>query len=180
MFEVMITIACLKSTVRPCESVNRPSSRICRRMLKTSGWAFSISSSSSTEYGFRRTPPGMRAPPAGRRPPPAAPKGAGGGADEPGHGVLLHVLRHVDPDHRLLVAEEELGERAGELGLPDARGAEEDEQAGGPLRILQAGAGAADGLRHGLDGRLLADDALVQLVLHPHQLLGLGFCELED
>ena len=55
MFEVMITIACRKSTVRPCESVRRPSSRICRRMLKTSGWAFSISSSSRTLYGLRRT-----------------------------------------------------------------------------------------------------------------------------
>ena len=55
MFDVMITIAWRKSTVRPCESVSRPSSRICRRMLNTSGWAFSISSSSSTEYGLRRT-----------------------------------------------------------------------------------------------------------------------------
>ena len=49
MFEVMITIVLRKSTVRPWASVSRPSSRICRRMLKTSGWAFSISSSSSTE-----------------------------------------------------------------------------------------------------------------------------------
>ncbi len=49
MFEVMITIALRKSTVRPWASVRRPSSRICRRMLKTSGCAFSISSSSSTE-----------------------------------------------------------------------------------------------------------------------------------
>ena len=55
MFEVMITIALRKSTVRPWASVSRPSSRIWSRMLKTSGWAFSISSSSSTEYGLRRT-----------------------------------------------------------------------------------------------------------------------------
>ena len=48
MFEVMITIALRKSTVRPWASVSLPSSRICRRMLKTSGCAFSISSSSST------------------------------------------------------------------------------------------------------------------------------------
>ena len=41
-------------------------------------------------------------------------------ADEPGHGVLLHVLRHVDLDHRVLVAEQELGERARQLGLADA------------------------------------------------------------
>jgi hypothetical protein len=48
-------------------------------------------------------------------------------ADQTRNGVLLHVLRHVDADHRLLVAEQELGEGAGELGLADARGAEEDE-----------------------------------------------------
>ena len=59
-------------------------------------------------------------------------------ADEPGHGVLLHVLRHVDLDHRVLVAEQELGERARQLGLADARGAEEDERAGRALRVLDA------------------------------------------
>src|SRR3982751_1859783 len=108
-FEVMITMQWRKSTVRPCESVSRPSSRICRRMLNTSGCAFSISSSRSTLYGFRRPAPGGGAPS-------VAAAGARGRADEAGHGVLLHVLRHVDAPHRVLVAEQELGERAGELG----------------------------------------------------------------
>ena len=44
--------------------------------------------------------------------------------------VLLHVLGHVDPDHRVLVAEQELGQRPGQLGLADARRPEEDERAG--------------------------------------------------
>src|SRR5207302_10070394 len=90
---------------------------------------------------------------------------ARGRADEPRHGVLLHVLRHVDLDERVLVAEEELGERAGKLRLTDARGAEEDERAGRPLRVLDAGTGAADRLRDRDDRLLLADDALVQLLL---------------
>src|SRR5919109_301540 len=154
MFEVMITIACRKSTVRPCESVSRPSSRICSRMLKTSGCAFSISSSSSTLYGLRRTA-------------------------EPGHGVLLHVLRHVDPHHRVLVAEQELGERARQLGLADAGRAEEHERACRPLRVLEARARAPDRLRDDLDRLVLADHALVELVLHAHELLGLGLGELE-
>ena len=55
MFDVMITIVLRKSTLRPWASVSFPSSRICRRMLKTSGWAFSISSRRTTEYGLRRT-----------------------------------------------------------------------------------------------------------------------------
>src|SRR5207245_4990016 len=74
---------------------------------------------------------------------------AGGRADEPGHGVLLPVLRHVDLDHRVLVTEQELGEGARQLGLADARGPEEDERAGRALRVLDAGARAPDRLRDG-------------------------------
>ena len=53
--EVRMMIVFLKSTVRPWESVMRPSSSTCSRMLNTSGCAFSISSKSTTEYGFLRT-----------------------------------------------------------------------------------------------------------------------------
>src|SRR3954454_964072 len=184
MFEVMITIALRKSTVRPCASVRRPSSRICRRMLKTSGWAFSISSSSSTEYGFLRpasagvSPPALAAEPGGRATLVVADV-TGGRADQTRDGVLLHVLGHVDAHHRFLVAEEELGERARELGLAHAGRAKEDERAGRALRILEARARAADRLRDDLDGRVLADDALVELLLHAHELLRLGLGELE-
>ena len=45
----------LKSTVLPWESVILPSSNTCNNTLNTSGWAFSISSKSTTEYGFLRT-----------------------------------------------------------------------------------------------------------------------------
>src|SRR5690348_10877851 len=54
---------------------------------------------------------------------------AGRRADQPRHGVALLVLAHVDPDHRPLVVEQELGERPRELGLADARGPEEQERA---------------------------------------------------
>ena len=54
-FEVRIRIALRKSTVRPWPSVSRPSSSTCSRMSKTSGCAFSTSSSRTTEYGRRRT-----------------------------------------------------------------------------------------------------------------------------
>src|SRR3954469_5727653 len=181
MFDVMITIACRKSTVRPWASVSRPSSRIWRRMLKTSGWAFSISSSRSTLYGFGRSAPGSWPPPRPRRLAPLVVSDvARRRADEPRHGVLLHVLRHVDAHHRVLVAEQELGERARQLGLTHARRAQEDERAGRPLRVLQARARAPDRLRDDLDRLVLTDDPLVQLVLHAHQLLGLGLGELED
>src|SRR5205814_10644203 len=77
-------------------------------------------------------------------------------------------------------AEEELGERARELGLAHAGRAEEDERPGRPLRILDAGTRAADGLGDRDDRLLLADDALVQLLLHADEPRGLGLGELED
>ena len=95
---------------------------------------------------------------------------AGGRADQPADGVLLHVLGHVELDERVLVVEEELGQRLGQLGLPDARRAEEDERAARALGVLEAGPGAADGPRQRLERLLLADDPLVQLVLHAQEL----------
>ena len=53
--EVMMSTVFVKSTVRPCPSVRRPSSSSWRSVLKTSGWAFSISSSRTTAYGRRWT-----------------------------------------------------------------------------------------------------------------------------
>ncbi len=48
-FDVIITTVFLKFTTLPLESVNLPSSNSCSNILNTSGWAFSISSSSITE-----------------------------------------------------------------------------------------------------------------------------------
>ena len=46
--EVMQMTVLEKSTVRPWASLILPSSKICSRMFSTSGWAFSISSNSTT------------------------------------------------------------------------------------------------------------------------------------
>ena len=80
-------------------------------------------------------------------------------ADQPGDGVLLHELRHVDPDHRLVVVEQERGDRLAQLGLADAGRAQEQERADRPVRVLQAGPGPAHGVGHRLERLLLADDA---------------------
>mmetsp|Transcript_17729 Transcript_17729/g.56663 ORF Transcript_17729/g.56663 Transcript_17729/m.56663 type:complete len:211 (+) Transcript_17729:346-978(+) len=53
--EVMMMMVLSKLTTSPLLSVRRPSSNTWSRMLKTSGWAFSTSSKSTTEYGRRRT-----------------------------------------------------------------------------------------------------------------------------
>ncbi len=44
----------------------------------------------------------------------------------------------------------------------------------GPVRVLEPGACAPERVGHGLDGLVLADDALVQPLLHVDQLLGLA------
>ena len=98
---------------------------------------------------------------------------AGRRADEPGHGVALHELRHVEAHHRLVGAEHELRERLHQFRLADAGGAEEEEAADGALGVLEAGAGAADRLGDGDDGLLLADDAAVDVLLHVQETLDL-------
>ncbi len=101
-------------------------------------------------------------------------------ADQAAHVVALHELAHVDLDERILAAEHELGERLGQLRLAHAGGAEEDERADGALGVLEAGAGAANGLGDGVDGLVLADDTLVQRVLHLQQPLGLLLGDARD
>ena len=99
-----------------------------------SGCAFSISSSSSTAYGCWRMRVDeqaalLEADVSGRR------------ADQPGHRVLLHVLAHVVADELVAEMKREL---LGELGLADAGRAGEQEAAGRPIGLAEAGARALD------------------------------------
>ena len=92
----------------------------------------------------------------------------------------LLELTHVEAYHRTLRAEEELGERACDLGFADARGPEEEERADGAVRVLQAGARAAYGARERGDGGALRDDAAPQLLLDAQKLLRLLLLERRD
>ena len=53
--EVITSTVFRKSVFRPWASVSTPSSITWRRMDQMSWWAFSSSSSSTTDQGFRRT-----------------------------------------------------------------------------------------------------------------------------
>ena len=135
-----MTTVFLKSTVRPWPSVSRPSSSTWSRTLKTSGCAFSISSKQDhavrpAAHRLGELAALLVADVAGRR------------ADQPRDGVLLHVLAHVDAHHRL--ARRRRGTRRApcELGLADAGRAEEEERADRPVRVAEARAGAAHGVR---------------------------------
>ncbi len=69
--------------------------------------------------------------------------------------------------------EEEVRQRARQLGLAHARGPEEHEAAHRAVRALQPGPRAADGPGDGGNRALLADHAAMQVVLHAEQLVAL-------
>ena len=168
MLLVITMTVFLKLTVRPWPSVSRPSSSTCSSTLNTSRCAFSISSKRITAVrpaadGFGQPAALFVADVAGRR------------ADQAGHGVLLHELAHVDADHRVLIVEEELGQRLAQLGLADAGGAEEQEEPIGRLGSPRPGAVAADGIGDGPHRLVLADHALAEPLFHLQQLLALAF-----
>ncbi len=105
---------------------------------------------------------------------------AGRGADQAAGGVAFHELGHVELDQGVLAAEHELGQGLGQLGLADAGRAEEDEGTDRAARVLQAGARPPDGLGDGLDGLVLADDGLLELLFHFEQALGFLLGDLHD
>ena len=80
----------------------------------------------------------------------------------------------------LVRVEHELGQRARELGLAHAGRAEEEERADRPVRVLQARARAAQRVGDRLDRLVLADHALVQALLHVHELLDLALHQPRD
>ncbi len=86
---------------------------------------------------------------------------SGWSAEEPRNGVLLAILAHVDAHQRVFVVEQELRQRLGRFGLAHTGGSEEDERADRPARVLEPGAGPADGVGQGLDRGRLPHDALL-------------------
>ena len=82
--------------------------------------------------------------------------------DQTRHTEFLHVFRHIDTNHVLFIVKQGLGQRFGQLGLANARGAKEQKAANGAVRVCNAGAGAQDSVRNLLHGFVLADHALMQ------------------
>ena len=96
---------------------------------------------------------------------------AGRRADQPRHGVLLHVLAHVVADER--VAEVQ-GELPRQLRLADARGPGEQERSGRAIGLPQTGARALDGGDDRLHRPLLAEDDALERFLQRAQPLLVG------
>ena len=88
--------------------------------------------------------------------------------------MLLHVLRHIDPGHHVIVVEEILGKSLGKLGLADTGCAEEDKAADGAARVVESCARAAHCITDRADGVLLADNALMEFLLEVKQFIFLA------
>jgi len=90
MFEVMMMMVFLKSTVLPKPSVSWPSSKTCKRMLKTSGALSRFRPAALPNMGafdaFGQLSAFFVAYVSGRR------------ADEFGDAVLLHEFGHIEAD----------------------------------------------------------------------------------
>ena len=98
-------------------------------MDQISRWAFSSSSSSTTDHGGA-------AHRLGELSAVLMAHIALGGADEAGDGVGFHILRHVEADQGVLTAEEDSGQGPAQLGLAHAAGTQEEEAAGGPAAVF--------------------------------------------
>ena len=81
----------------------------------------------------------------------------------------LGILRHVELDEGILIAEQELCESLGEFGFPDPGRPGEDERPTWAFGVFEPGPCAADCLGERLDGLILADHTFVQFVLHAQE-----------
>ena len=85
--------------------------------------------------------------------------------------MLLLILTHVDTRHHRLVVEQVFGQCLGQFRFTYTCGAEENERGDRSLRVLQAGTRAANGIRDGGDGLVLADNTLMQFLFQVQQFL---------
>ena len=128
---VMIMIVFLKLTTRPLLSVNRPSSKTCNKMLNTSGCAFRSHRTRQPSKVSGESPPStvhLIVTHISRR-----------RTDQTSRAEFLLILTHVDTGHHILIIEQILGQRLGQLRLTHTGSTEEDERTDRSFRVLQAG-----------------------------------------
>ena len=98
---------------------------------------------------------------------------ARGRAHQAAGGVSLCVLRHVDADQGLLLAEHGRCQSPAEFRLAHPAGPQEQEAPCGPVRLLQPYTASTDGSGHGPQGLVLTHQALLQRLLQIQKALAL-------
>src|SRR5215471_8856850 len=96
-------------------------------------------------------------------------------ADQSRHGVFFLVFGHINPDHRVLVVKQELGQSASKFCFAYAGGPQEDETANWPVRVLESGPGAQHRFGYGFDRLILSNDPFVKLLFKMQEFLELAF-----
>src|SRR3981081_3971567 len=102
---------------------------------------------------------------------------AGRCANQPGDGVLLHVLAHVESNHRVFVIEQELGQCTTQFGLPHSSRTEDDEGTYWPIFVLQTSSGATYRIGNRPDRFALSDHSLSETLFHMNELFFLTLLE---
>ena len=100
------------------------------------------------------------------------------GTDQTRHGVLLHVLAHVDAHKGTLVIKQAFGQSLRKLRLSHSGRPEEEEAADGSVRIREARTTPAHSGRHRVNGIVLPHHTLVQLVFQMTQFVHLALHHL--
>ncbi len=89
--------------------------------------------------------------------------------DEARNRMPLHVLAHVNSDHRLFITKDRFRKGFGQFRLSHARGSEEEEGCDGTAAVAQPGARQTHGIGYGSYRLVLTDDPLMQTLFHLHQ-----------
>ena len=95
---------------------------------------------------------------------------AGRGADKPGHRVLFHKLRHIQPDHSILTAVKLPGKAAAQLRFAHSGGAGEQQARHRSARIPKAANTPTHRLGNHIHSRVLPGNLLLQKLRQPEQL----------
>ena len=103
---------------------------------------------------------------------------AWGSPHQPGHGMLLHELGHVDTHHGFFGIEQEVGQCFTQLGLANPRGTQEQETAVGTIGVRQPGTGTTHRVGNGFHGFVLPHHPAMQGLFHAQQLVALALQHL--
>ena len=101
-----------------------------------------------------------------------------GSSDQTARAKLLHVLRHVDPNHRVIATKHCVSQSLCQFRFPDTGWSQEEETPNRPVRRFQTTACTADGPGNGRRCFVLTNNPLVEFFFKIEQALAFLFSHL--